>query len=203
MLSVNVGPVAAFVVGRTKRSAIVKTPVAGRVAVRGVNLEGEDQANREVHGGPDQAVYAYASESYAWWSQELGRELAPGTFGENLTLSGIDADSPLIGERWQIGTVLLEVTSPRIPCAKLAKRMGDPAFLKRFAAARRPGVYLRILEEGELGAGDTVEVVSRPDHGVTALDADEALLFDGSLAPSLLASGDALHGRLREWAQAA
>src|SRR4051795_10741194 len=146
VLSVNVGRPAPLATGRrVVRSAIGKTPVPGPVAVRGVNLDGDDQADRKVHGGPDQAVYAYARESYEWWELELGRTLDPGTFGENLTLSGVDVDVAVIGERWAVGTCVLEVTGPRIPCQKLATRMGDPRFVKRFAAGRRPGAYLRIL----------------------------------------------------------
>src|SRR4051794_25262045 len=167
VLSVNVGPVAPYAVGTGKRSAIVKAPVEGPVAVRGVNLDGDDQADRRVHGGPEQAVYAYARESYEWWEGELGRVLEPGTFGENLTLSGIDVDGALIGERWAIGTAVLEVTAPRIPCVKLATRVGAPAFVKRFGQARRPGAYLRIAQEGELRAGDEVLVAERPEHDVT------------------------------------
>src|SRR6478672_8390083 len=167
VLSVNVGSVAEFRAGRARHSAIVKHAVDGRVAVRGVNVDGDDQADRRVHGGPDQAVYAYAREAYDWWEGELGRELPNGTFGENLTLGGVDVDGALIGERWAIGSVLLEVTSPRTPCLKLQTRMGEPRFIKRFAEARRPGAYLRIVQEGDVGAGDAVEVVSRPAHGIT------------------------------------
>jgi MOSC domain-containing protein YiiM len=199
VLSVNVGAVAPFRAGGATSSAIVKTAVAGRVAVRGVNLDGDDQSDRSVHGGPDQAVYAYARESYDWWEQELGRRLEPGTFGENLTLQGVDVDAAVIGERWAIGTTILEVTAPRIPCLKLATRMGDPAFVRRFAAARRPGAYLRIVQEGDLGAGDAVEVLAAPTHGVTVATVNEALLSDHSLAPRLLAA-PALAGRVREWA---
>lgn len=199
VVSVNVGPVAPFVAGRAKRSAIVKSPVSGRMAVRGVNVEGDDQADRTVHGGPDQAVYAYARESYAWWEAELGRGLAPGLFGENLTLEGVEVDDAVIGERWRVGSVVLEVTAPRIPCFKFAKRMDDRTWVKRFAAARRPGAYLRIAEEGHLAAGDPVVVVERPDHDVTVRLANEALLHDHTLAPRLLAA-PALHPRMREWA---
>lgn len=199
VLSVNVGSVAEFRAGRARSSAIVKTPVALRVAVRDVNLEGDDQADRRVHGGPDQAVYAYARESYEWWESQLGRSLAPGTFGENLTLSGVDVEGALIGERWAVGSTLLEVTAPRIPCFKLAARMGDPGFVKRFGAARRPGAYLRIVEEGQLEAGDSVTVVERPDHDVTIALLNEALLFDHSLAPRLLPAVDAIAERARGW----
>jgi MOSC domain-containing protein YiiM len=200
VLSVNVGPVAEFRAGRARRSAIVKAPVDGRVAVRGVNLAGDDQADRRVHGGPDQAVYAYAQESYAWWEGELGRELAPGTFGENLTLAGIDVDGAHIGDRWRIGSVLLGVTAPRIPCLKLQTRMGEPKFIKRFAAARRPGAYLRIVEEGKLGAGDAVEMVHRPTHGVTLARMNEILLFEHDARAELLAAGEDLNVDGQAWA---
>src|SRR5256885_10969664 len=136
--SVNVGtPQTVEWHGRQVRSGIWKSPVEGRVAVRGVNLEGDDQADRTVHGGPDQAVYAYAIEDTEWWESELGRELGPGAFGDNLTLRGVDVTHALIGERWAVGTTVLEVSSPRIPCWKLARRMDDPLFIKRFS---RPGV---------------------------------------------------------------
>ncbi|MFL5846996.1 MAG: MOSC domain-containing protein [Solirubrobacteraceae bacterium] len=200
VLSVSVGPVAEFRAGRSKHSAIVKTAVDGRVAVRGVNVDGDDQADRRVHGGPDQAVYAYARESYDWWESELGRPIADGTFGENLTTSGLDVDGALIGERWAIGTALLQVTAPRIPCLKLQTRMGEPAFVKRFAAGRRPGAYLRIIEEGELGAGDEVAVVHRPRHGVTLARTNEILLFAHEDRAELLAAGDDVAARVRGWA---
>lgn len=158
VLSVNVGRVGAFRAGRSTRSGIVKTPASGPVAAAGENLAGDEQAERRHHGGPDQAVYAYSRESYAFWEAELGRPLPPGTFGENLTLEGVDADHALIGERWAIGTTVLEVTAPRIPCLKLQRRVGEPRFVKAFAAARRPGAYLRIVGEGELAAGDALAI---------------------------------------------
>ncbi len=153
--------------GRRALTGIWKSPVEGRVAVRGVNVAGDAQADFEVHGGPEQAVYAYAAEDTEWWEEQLGRSLGPGAFGENLTLRGIDVTNAVIGERWQIGTVELEVTRPRYPCWKLSARMGDEGFEKRFADARRLGAYLRILHAGELGAGDEVRIVSRPDPGMT------------------------------------
>ena len=201
VVSVNVGPVAPIRAGRATRSAIVKSPVDGPVAVRGVNLDGDEQADRRNHGGVDQAVYAYACESYEWWQRELDRELTPGIFGENLTLEGVDVDGAAIGERWAIGSTVLEVTRPRIPCLKLARRMDDLGFIKRFAAARRPGAYLRIVAEGTLQAGDEVTVVSRPDHGVTIAIVNEALLFDAELAPRLLRAPQLAAG-VREWAEA-
>src|SRR3954451_18402496 len=121
--SVNVGAVQALEVeGRSVTTAIWKSPVEGRVALRGVNLAGDDQADTTVHGGPDKAVYAYAREDYDWWASELGQEMLPGHFGENLTTAGIDTSGAVIGEHWRIGGALLEVSQPRIPCAKLALR---------------------------------------------------------------------------------
>jgi MOSC domain-containing protein YiiM len=197
--SVNVGtPRPIDRAGEPTTSAIWKEPVSGRVAVRGVNVEGDDQADRSVHGGPDQAVYAYAAEDTEWWEAELGRSLGPGAFGENLTLRGVDVSGALVGERWRIGTVLLEVSSARIPCWKLAKRMGDPRFIKRFAQAGRPGAYLRIIEEGELGAGDPVEVVERPNHEVTVWLVAHAYEQDRSQLVRLL-TAPALPARWRKW----
>src|SRR4051794_38845710 len=117
--------------GRQVRTAIWKDPVEGRVAVRGVNLDGDAQADLRVHGGPDKAVYAYAREDTAFWEDELGRELGPGAFGENLTTGGVDVTNALIGERWAIGTTVLEVCQPRFPCFKLGIRFDDPEMLKR------------------------------------------------------------------------
>jgi len=179
-------------------SAIWKSPVSGRVAVRGVNIDGDDQADRAVHGGPDQAVYAYAAEDTEWWAAELGRGLGPGTFGENLTTRGIDVTGARVGERWRIGSTVLEVSAPRVPCWKLAKKMEDPQFIKRFAAAGRPGAYLRIIEEGELGAGDEIEIVERPDHDVTVGLFAQAYQHDRSLLPRLLAAPRLASG-WREW----
>jgi MOSC domain-containing protein YiiM len=181
-------------------TAIWKEPVEGRVAVRGVNLAGDDQADRSVHGGPDKAIYAYAAEETRRWEAELGRELGPGAFGENLTIEGLDVSGALIGERWRIGTTLVEVVQPRLPCFKLGLRMGDPAFVKRFAQASRPGAYLRIVEEGELGAGDAiaVDVAARPDHGVTMRLVSDAILLDHDLIAQALEAPQ-LIPELREW----
>jgi len=161
-------------------SAIAKAPVEGPVAVRGINLNGDEQADRRVHGGPEQAVYAYASEDTAWWSEQLGRPLGPGAFGENLTVEKVDVSGARIGERWRIGTVELRVTAPRVPCFKLEARMGVPGFQRRFLHAGRPGAYFAIVEEGELEAGDAVEIVHRPAHGVTIALVVETMLLDRS-----------------------
>lgn len=198
--SVNVGGIRTVDAGgRTVRTAIWKQPVARRVTVRGVNVEGDDQADRTVHGGEFKAVYAYAREDTDWWERELDRELGPGTFGENLTTAGIDLSECEVGERWRIGSAALEVTEPRFPCFKLGIKMGDPGFLKRFAAARRPGAYLRIAEAGELGAGDSIDVVARPGHGVTIALFTEAYLGDHGLAERLLEAP--VSPAWREWAE--
>jgi MOSC domain-containing protein YiiM len=193
LVSVNVGrpqPVGLWR-GRTVESGIGKAPVEGRVRVAGVNLDGDDQADRRVHGGPDKAVYAYAREDTAWWEAQLGRELGPGAFGENLTVEGVEVSGAVIGERWRLGTVELEVCQPRFPCFKLGLRFGDPLMLKRFTRAERPGAYLRIVREGEIGAGDAIEVTDRPGHGVTialvarAVSIEPALLEFAAAAPAL------------------
>lgn len=163
-------------------SGFVKTPTAGRLRTRGVNVEGDDQADRSVHGGPDKALYAYASEDTAWWAEQLGRDLGAGTaFGENLTTTGVDCSGAIIGERWRVGSALLEVCQPRLPCFKLGMVHDDPGLLRRFAQASRPGAYLRILEHGELGAGDPVDVLDRPAHGVTVRLVADGFLCDRSL----------------------
>ena len=171
VLSVNVGSVREFEYnGRPARSAIWKSPAVGRIAARGVNLAGDDQADRKAHGGPDKALYAYAVEDARRWEQEIGRALAYGEFGENLTTQGIDVNDALVGERWQIGTTVLEVSEPRIPCWRLGFRMDDKVFPRRFTEALRPGAYLRIVVEGELGAGDAIRIAERPDHDLTIRD---------------------------------
>jgi MOSC domain-containing protein YiiM len=145
--SVNVGtPREISWRGQTVRTAIWKDPVPGRVGVRGTSVDGDEQGNPEVHGGYDQALYAYAAEDYAWWEAQLGRELGPGTFGENLTVRGVDVSGALVGERWRAGEVLLEVSAPRTPCYKLGYRMGDQGFVRRFAAVHRPGHGLTVAE---------------------------------------------------------
>ncbi len=186
LISVNVGlPKEVDTGQRVVETAIWKARVEGRVKVRHDNLEGDRQADLTVHGGPDKAVYAYALEETRLWEEELGRELGAGAFGENLTTEGVDVSGALLGERWRIGTTLLEVVQPRLPCFKLGLKVGDPTFLKRFAQASRPGAYLKILEEGDLGAGDPIEVdlAGRPDHGVSVRLVSDAMLVDHSLIP--------------------
>jgi MOSC domain-containing protein YiiM len=183
LLSVNVGRPKQIAVrrGRPLMSAIGKHPVEGRLRVEGVNVAGDQQADLRVHGGPDKAIYAYAREDAEWWAEQLGRDIPPGMFGENLSTEGVDVSGAVIGERWRIGTVELEVAQPRLPCAKLGTRFGDLTMVKRFAQASRPGAYLRIVTEGELGAGDDIEVLSRPEHGITLAFVSDAILLDETL----------------------
>ena len=201
LVSVNVSPVKTVQHGTAHvTTAIYKTPVAGRVAVRGVNLAGDEQADRAIHGGPNQVAYAYAEEDYAWWETQLNRPLPPGTFGENLTTRGLDVNGAAIGEQWRIGSCVFGVTGPRVPCSKLAMSVGDPAFVRTFARALRPGAYLSVVEEGDVGTGDAVEVLRRPQHGLTIARMAEIYLFDHPSAAELLAVAE-LPPDWRAWAQ--
>jgi MOSC domain-containing protein YiiM len=168
VISVNVGAIREVEWrGEAVTTAIWKHPVAGRIALRGVNLVGDDQADRTVHGGPDKAVYAYSREDYAHWRDTQHLEVTPGLFGENLTTEGIDLSCALVGERWRVGTTVLEVAQIRLPCFKLGIRLGDPRFPRRFQGVGRMGAYLRVVQEGDVGVGDAIEVLTRPDHGIT------------------------------------
>lgn len=199
LLSVNVGqPRQITSGGHVVDTAIWKTAVDGPVRVRGVNIDGDAQADRSVHGGPDKAIYAYAIEEIRQWENELGRQLDTATFGENLTTEGMDVSGALVGERWRVGTTLLEVAQPRLPCFKLGIRLGDPRFVRRFAQASRPGAYLRIITEGQVQAGDDITVTHRPDHGVTMRLVFTAILLDPTLIPQALQAPQ-LPPSLREW----
>jgi len=197
--SVNIGTPQPIQVGdHTVRSAIWKHPVSGRVPLRGVNLRGDDQADRTVHGGPDKAVYAYAREDIDWWEAELGRPLGDAPFGENLDVRGLPVSEAVIGERWAVGSALLQVAQPRLPCFKLGLRIGDPRFLRRFADSGRPGAYLRIVREGDIGAGDAITVLDRPAHGVTSAVVARALLGERQLLPEVLEASE-LPAELLDW----
>jgi MOSC domain-containing protein YiiM len=161
VVSVNVGlPRVHVWQKKYVRTAIFKDPVAGPVAIRGVNLEGDAQADLTVHGGPDKAVYAYPSEHYPDWQAIVGRDLAPGAFGENLTTDGLLEDRVHIGDEFRVGTARLVVTQPRMPCYKLGLRFGDSGMIKTFLKAGRPGIYFGIVEEGVVAPGDPVEQVA-------------------------------------------
>jgi MOSC domain-containing protein YiiM len=184
-------------------SAIDKRPVAGRVAVHRLGLDGDAQVNRKYHGGEGQALYAYAQEDADWWAAELDRDLPAGRFGENLRTSGVDLTGALLGERWRIGDVLVEVTAPRTPCAKLQAHWGVPRLIKRFTEHGASGAYLRVLETGDIGAGDRIEVVERPDHGLTIGLTFRAFTTERHRLPELAPARDVLPGRDRPTIDAA
>lgn len=160
----------------------------------------DDQADRQAHGGPDKAIYAYADEDRRWWEIDLGRSIDVGGFGENLSTEGIDLTEALVGERWRVGTTLLEVSEPRMPCWRLNLRMAEPRFVKLFGAAGRPGTYLRIVEEGDIGAGDVIEIVATPDHALTVGEVARIFHHDRQAAGQLLAVNDLSEAWIA-WAQ--
>ena len=167
LISVNVGQPREVETPRgTVRTGIFKSPVSGRVAAHGHHLEGDRQADLRVHGGPKKAIYVYPGEHYSYWASELPEiELGFGHFGENLTTEGFHEAEVHIGDRYRIGSVSVEVTQPRMPCSKLALRFGLPDMVKRFWQSGRSGIYLAIVEEGELGSGDAVEqIYADPNH---------------------------------------
>jgi MOSC domain-containing protein YiiM len=189
--SVNVGTPRARAWAGIGQTAIEKQPVTGPVRVATLGIEGDQVADTVHHGGIDQAVYAFAREDLDEWAEQLGAPIANGMFGENLTTSGIDVNDALVGERWRVGRVLLEVASVRIPCNDFKGWMGETGFdntgwVKRFAAAGRPGPYLRVVEEGTFQAGDALVVEHTPAHGVTVSTMFRALTTDRSLLPELL-----------------
>jgi MOSC domain-containing protein YiiM len=171
IISVNIGSVMPIQNGKpTGKSGIFKLPQAGPMAVTRLGLPGDAIVDTKNHGGLDQAIYIYGSPDYEWWSAELGQALVPGTFGENLTISGLESAAFSAGDRLQAGGVILEVTAPRIPCVTLAARMGDPEFVKRFLAAERPGLYCRVIQEGILQVGDPVALERFGGETVTILE---------------------------------
>ena len=187
IISVNVGTPREFEYkGRAAISAIWKSPVNGRVAAKGVNLAGDDQADRQAHGGFDKAIYAYAIEDMKWWEQQIDRTLEHGEFGENLTTQGIEVNDALVGEHWSIGSTVLEVSEPRIPCWRLGVRMNDKTFPKKFTQALRPGPYLRIIEEGDIGVEDEIKVIEKPEHDLTVRDVFRIYTKDRSEVGRLL-----------------
>ena len=143
---------------RTERTGIFKFPTDESVRVTRLGLEGDIIVSKKHHGGPDQAVYIYGWEDYEWWSKELGKDIAPATFGENLTISELESAQFNIGDYLHINEVTLQVTAPRIPCGTFATRMGDPQWVKRFRHAERPGLYCRVIQEGSVMAGDVVSI---------------------------------------------
>jgi MOSC domain-containing protein YiiM len=172
LVSVNTGlPRDVIWHGRTVTTGIFKEPIAGRVAVRTLNLDGDRQADLSVHGGKDKAVYCYAVEHYEFWKRELnGRALPIGMFGENLTTTGLAEESVHLGDRFAIGSATLVVTQPRLPCYKLGVRFQSDDMVKRFLASRRMGFYFAVTQEGDVGAGDDLTVIARDRNAVPVSD---------------------------------
>ncbi len=204
LLSVNLGRAKAVpytdqpegVTGIDKRPADgpVRVAAPGSKGVGASGLAGDSVCDTRHHGGDDQAVYAMAREDLDDWERELGRPLPNGSFGENLTTTGLDVSGALIGERWRVGPeVLLEVTSGRIPCRTFQGHMGEERWMKRFMEKGAPGAYFRVVEPGEIRAGDPVRIVHRPAHEVTVALQFRAVTTQRDLLPRLLAAGGALH----------
>lgn len=183
---------------RSVSTAIWKQPTDRPVLVGRDQLAGDSQADLTVHGGRDKAVYAYASEDYAWWERELGHDLEIAMLGENLTTVGVEVTRAVIGERWHIGTAVLEVAQPRFPCYKLGIRMDDDTFPDRFEAALRPGAYLRVIDRGTIQVGDAVTVHDVPPHGVTIEDVSYAETTRDAETLERLLTVDQLPPRRRE-----
>lgn len=186
--------------GEVVRTSIFKTPVAGRVWVGSTNIVGDDQSDRSVHGGPDKAVYAYPSEHYAAWMRELSLEtLAWASFGENLTTRGLRESVVNIGDRFRIGSAELIVTQPRMPCFKLGIRFGRSDIIARFTSVDRSGFYLAVEQEGEIGAGDAVDIIEADTRGLSVAEAYRLKLGGGTRDRlKLAASHPALSAGWRE-----
>lgn len=196
VVSVSRGREADLLVGgKPARTAIDKRAVSGPVAVGVLGLAEDEQADKVSHGGYEQAVYAYAREDLDWWTEQLERDLRSGLFGENITTAGIDISAALIGETWRLGTAIVQITGPRIPCATFQSWLDEPHWVKRFAAAGRPGAYLRVLTEGTVQAGDELTVLARPDVQVTVAESMRAYYGDREIMRRLLE----VAGRGSDW----
>jgi MOSC domain-containing protein YiiM len=171
--------------GRKVLTGIFKRPVDAKVPVRRLNIDGDGQADPTVHGGPDKAVYAYPIEHYGPWAEHLGYELSPGNFGENLTTQGLLEDAVHIGDEFRVGTARLVITQPRLPCFKLGIRFGEPGMVKSFLQAGKPGIYFAVLEEGEVGPGDSIERLVEDASRITVSDMLR-LVLDQDAAPAAL-----------------
>lgn len=183
--AVNIGTTRPTGHGTLKRTAIDKRPAAGPVRIEPLGVVGDEIADLKHHGGIDQAVYAFAREDYAYWEAELGRPLGAGSFGENLTTVGLDVQGARIGERWRVGTSLLEVTDVRIPCSVFAGFIGEPHWVRRFTEHGVPGAYLRVIEPGEVQAGDSITVEETRPHDLTIGYAFLAATTRHDLLPAL------------------
>jgi MOSC domain-containing protein YiiM len=180
-------------------TSIYKSPAAGRVAVRWLNLDGDEQSDLTVHGGVDKAVYVYPSEHYAFWKNELpDAQLEWGAFGENFTISGLLESTVQIGDRLRIGTAEFTVTQPRMPCFKLGIKFGRDAIIKRFLESRRSGFYLRVEREGEVGAGDAIETIKNAADSVSITEF-VGLYGNANPDPELLRRAIAAHATPESW----
>jgi MOSC domain-containing protein YiiM len=167
--------------GKPVLTGIFKESVQGRIGLRTLNLDGDRQADLSVHGGADKAVYLYPAEHYDYWRTELAnRDLPWGSFGENFTVTGLLEDTVHVGDSMRIGSAEVVVTQPRLPCYKLGIKFGQPEMVKRFANSRRTGFYVAVREEGEVGAGDEIQLLSRDTHQITVADVTRVYLRDAS-----------------------
>jgi MOSC domain-containing protein YiiM len=186
VISVNVGmPREVTWRGRTVLTGIFKDPVDSALPLRRLNFDRDGQADLTVHGGADKAVYAYPDEHYRPWAAQLGRDLTPGAFGENLTTEGLLEDSVHIGDEFRIGSARLVVTQPRMPCFKLGIRFGDPGMVKTFLQAGKPGIYFAVMEEGAVGPGDTIECIAENELRITVSEMFR-LVLDRDAEPAAL-----------------
>lgn len=184
--------------GSEGRTGIDKRPTESAVRFENDGVAGDVVVDRKHHGGYDKAVYAYSREDSDWWEKEIGRPISNGAFGENLTTQGIDVNQAVIGERWQVGSVILEVSEPRIPCRVFAGFWDRPTLIKDFTAALKSGAYLRIIKEGEISANDEIKVIFRPEHGVTITDVFAAKSGErGKIAQ--LKQAEQLSDSYKEW----
>ena len=199
--SVNVAVVRSDIDTRAPdgRTGIDKRPVEGPVLLTAGGVEGDTVCHTKHHGGPDQAVYAYAAEDLAFWAAELGQEVRPGGVGENLTVAGVDCTGAVLGERWQVGDAVLQVRSARTPCRVFAGFRGVPDLVKRFIAAGRPGAYLAVERPGRVRAGDAVTVLDRPGHGVTVADLMAAATVARERALEIVPAREHIGARDRAW----
>lgn len=211
--SLNVGSERENPAPRRVSTGIFKQPVEGPVAIAdpgprdpdasiASGVAGDFVGDRAHHGGSFQAVYAFDRAELDRWETELGRELHDGMFGENLTLESVAVDDAVIGEIWQIGTAILRVTEPRIPCGTFAGVMQEQGWIKRFTQRARSGAYLAVEAPGQIRRGDEVRVLSRPEHGVTVAEAFRARTLERDLAPRVLRAGEDLSPKLRDRLQA-
>ena len=186
--------------GSEGKTGIDKRAAQGPIHFANDEVSGDVVVDRNHHGGYDQAVYVYAREDADWWEKELGQSIANGRFGENLTTMGIDVNQALVGERWKIGTTILEVSQPRIPCRVFAGFWQRPTLIKEFMAAGKPGTYLRIIQEGHISAGDEIEVTFKPEHNVSIADLYAAKNGERSKVEEIAAVKE-LSAKYQEWAQ--